>query len=89
MAYEVYSFQHFTRQLNLNCIAPLLQDGLDMHVKDMQMLNNKVEELKVFSSSINKTMVKYGCDEVIQCGPKLPSLLTYPTEDETNGLIDF
>ena len=93
MAYEVYSFQHLTRQSNLNCIAPLIQHGLDMHAKDMQMLKNKVEELKVFSSSISKAVVKYEIDEKsdVQSPAKEKNTPTFisSTEEDSKKLIHF
>ena len=87
MAYEVYSFQHLTRQLNLNCIDVLLRDGLDAHLKYMRMLKCEVEVRKVF---VNKAAAKQN-DEVIQCQSKgkLPSLFAYSIEVEQSSLVVF
>ena len=60
MAYEVYSFKQYSKELDINFIASLLKDGMELKKKDLQMLKNKFEEQKCFYLKNNKKAVESG-----------------------------
>ena len=95
MAHEVYSFKTVSDQVSLKCISSLLKEGHDLHLEDIQRLEDKIKERNVFAAKLNKTHEKceVNLTSALQCQvkpkKKLPPLFPTSTEKEIDDLIDF
>ena len=86
MAHEVYSFKTDSDEFSVKCISSLLQEGMDLHLKDLQWLEEKVKEQKVFDAQLNKTAALPDQEKPKK---KLPPLFSTSREDNTIDLIEF
>ena len=59
---------------------------MDLHLKDLQRLEDKAKEQKMFAAKLNKTSSLTAQEKPKK---KLPPLFTTSTEDDTKDLIDL
>ena len=59
MSIEIYSFKPSTSDFSLKQITSLIQEGLQLHLKDLQRLRDNAEEQKIVARKFEKSLKKH------------------------------